>query len=216
MQLDAAAWYLAPFAALGVFAIVERLLLRRGWIPAHRFGLPIGGRSEHLGIEVPARLVPNPHGVRDDIARGAGGFGHVRVRWLDDDLLAFWDDRGRGGVEVSALLVHGLVTIDRSGGESGTVLRLQRIVRPLPWLTVVAVLVSAGLLERAWNLPPDIKWWGFAMFAVFEAIHTTVTVQRLDHAFDTLRVALVERVQSGEAWVGPAELERAVGNPLDR
>lgn len=209
-------WVLLPSLVVGGLMAFERYGLRRGWVGVHRFGIPLGGWTEALGVDFPASLIAKRFPARDDLA--SGGIEHIRVRWLNDSVFAFWDDRSHGGLKgLASLMVLALVELDRTGGPAGTVLRVDRRLRLLPWTTLIVVYLLFVFVMGKSEPPTDLPWAFVAVVAVVLAISTMIAVGRLRPAFAVLSAALIERARTGEPWIGTDELESAgVVDRVDR
>lgn len=202
------AWSFAlPFLVLGALMAIERALMRRGSIAAMRFAIPIGGWSENVEVEIPSSIAPSRFPAVDDLAPGTAydATVEVRARWLNDSLIAFWDERSRGGVNTSGLIVTALLAIDRSGGASGTVLSVRRYVRVLPGLTVIAGVLAFALLPSEYSPP-----WQFlasigVIFGGFTLVTTVLAVRKVRRFYEDISAELVHRATTGRPTIDPGD-----------
>jgi hypothetical protein len=196
--------FFVPFAVLGALMAIERALMRRGSIAAIRLGIPIGGWSENVGLEIPTSIAPSQFPALDDLAPGTGydSTVTVRARWLNDGLIAFWDEKSRSGVNTSGLVVTALLAIDRSGGTSGTVLKVRRYVRVLPGLTVIAAVLAFALLPGDWAPPWEFLAFVGLMFGGFAVVATVIGVRKLRPIYEEISAELVHRATTGRPTLG--------------
>ena len=205
MELERTAYLFAvPFMVLGGLMALERALIKRGSIAAMRLAIPIGGWSENVGVEIPASLAPSKFPTLDNLAPGTGfdSTVEVRARWLNDSLIAFWDERARGGVNTSGLVATALLAFDRSGGTSGTVLKVRRYVRVLPGLTVLAALVAFTILP-GWTPPWEFIALVALMFGGITVLTTVLAVRKLRTIYEEISAELVHRATTGRPTFEP-------------
>jgi hypothetical protein len=198
-------FFALPFMVLGALMAIERSLMRRGSIAAMRLAIPIGGWSENVGVEIPTSIAPSHFPTVDNLAPGTGydSSVEVRARWLSDSMIAFWDERARGGVNTSGLIVTALLSIDRSGGSSGTVLTVRRYLRVLPGLTVIAALLAFAFLAGDWTPPAEFLVVVALMFGGFTVISSVIAVRKLRTIYEEISAELVHRATTGGPTFGP-------------
>jgi hypothetical protein len=194
-----------PFMVLGALMALERALMRRGSVAAMRFAIPLGGWSENVGVEIPTSVAPSRFPSVDDLAPGTGydATAEVRVRWLSDSMIAFWDERARGGVNTSGLIATALLTIDRSGGASGTVLTVRRYLRVLPGLTVIAALLAFAFLSGDFRPPTEFLVIVGLMFGGFTVVLSVLAVRKLRTIYEEISAELVHRATTCRPTFGP-------------
>jgi len=199
-------YFALPFTIVGALMALEHVALRGGWGLAFRFGIPASGWTSRIAVELPASVRPASFPAKDNLAPGSefDRSSDVEARWLGPDTIGFWDAAARNGVNRSGLLVSSVMKIEAA--RDATLFVVKSYVRPLPWLTLVAVFVSFTVLETTWfaSYPGEFtlfKWGGIVVFGGILLASTVSALRGVGRVADEIVAELEHRAKTGTPTV---------------